>query len=293
MAVSTAAAAASRTAITAAHTAATRPAGREPREPNTGRSNHRELIVSACSADFPPGGGSVAVVAHDLDDELNGYFTRLVERAVRHPSDDLLGRVVVPGHRAGELTLEEAAVLAQTLFHAGHGQTAFMITLGAAVLLREPRQYQALGDEGAERRVRSAVEELLRYITTAHTARQRVATRDLTIGSTVIRAGDGVLVQLDAANRDPEAFPDPDRFDIGRPLKPNLAFGRGPHQCLGAALARLEFEVAFTTLARRLPLLRLARPADRPGPRDDENSLRLDSLLVTWPDTGLPGPAPL
>lgn len=127
----------------------------------------------------------------------------------------------------------------------------------------------------------AVVEELLRHLSVVHSGVRRVATEDVEVAGTRIRAGHGVVVALQAANRDPDAFADPDRFEIDRNARQHLAFGHGAHQCVGQALARLELQIGLPALFDRLPSLRLA---DSP----DEHVLRqsavhgLGSLPVAW-----------
>jgi cytochrome P450 PksS len=118
--------------------------------------------------------------------------------------------------------------------------------------------------------VRSAVEESLRYDGTAQLL-HRIAHEDLTLRGQTIRQGDLLYLSLGAANRDPEVFAEPDRFDVGRADNRHLAFGAGPHLCLGMTLARRELEVALGRLVRRMPRLRF--DAERPVRR------RSDSLV--------------
>src|SRR5262249_58198857 len=106
--------------------------------------------------------------------------------------------------------------------------------------------------------VADAVEELMRYLTVVHSLVDRVAVEDLTIGGQLIRAGEIMLINLPAGNWDPEFADKPEHFDIDRNTRGHLGFGYGVHQCLGQNLARAEMQIAFTTLARRLPALRLA-----------------------------------
>ena len=107
----------------------------------------------------------------------------------------------------------------------------------------------------------------------------RLPLEDLVIRDTKIKAGQTVILMLGAANRDPERFPDPDRFDVGRSDNKHLAFGWGSHFCLGAPLARLELEVALPILFTRLPELKLA---GRPRYRDTYHFRQLAALEVAW-----------
>ncbi|MET0405118.1 MAG: cytochrome P450 [Cystobacter sp.] len=221
------------------------------------------------------------VVGHAMD-EMDGYFQRLVTAQRDAPGDTLVGRVVAREVLGGTLSEQDAAAMFQMLFFAGHGPTAYMLGLGTVALLLHPEQRAAfLTVEGPARRT-AAVQELLRYVTVSHNARQRVATADLTVGGQLIRAGEGVLVQLDSANRDPAIFTAPDRLDVGREPHRNLALGHGIHLCMGRALALIELEAAFHTLLRRLPTLRLAVPVEEIPFKQDENLLGAHEVRVTW-----------
>ncbi|MGI5255441.1 cytochrome P450 [Actinacidiphila glaucinigra] len=212
-------------------------------------------------------------------EDLEGYFHRLVESQLRRPGNGVVGQVVVERVRSGELSHEDAVAMVQLLFHAGHGTSAYMIATSVVALFTHPEQlaaFRAMDDNSP------AVVELLRYTTVAHNAMARVATEDVVIGTTLVRAGEGVMIQLDAANRDPLAFPDPDRLDIGRPPSRNLALGHGLHHCLGYALAHVEQQVALGTLFRRIPELRHAVPLEELPFKDDENLVGLHTLPVTW-----------
>src|SRR5262249_26439703 len=128
--------------------------------------------------------------------------------------------------------------------------------------------------------VRSAVEEGLRYDCTGQFL-QRIAREDLRLRGQTIRQGDLLYLSLGAANRDPEVFPEPDRFDVGRADNRHLAFGAGPHHCLGMTLARRELEVSLGRLVRRMPRLRFDE--ERPRRRADSLVLRgLESLPVRF-----------
>ncbi|WP_052517655.1 cytochrome P450 [Archangium violaceum] len=215
--------------------------------------------------------------------ELDGYFERLVAENVRNPSDTVVGRVVAEYVRKGMLSEQDAAAMFQMLFHAGHGPSAYMIIMGTLALLLDPDQrgeLRAIADDPTQ--LSAAIQELLRYVTVSHSGRQRVATEDLVMGGQLIRAGEGVLVQTDSANRDETVFPDPDRLDIHRTPQRNLALGHGIHLCTGRALALIELEVVFPTLLRRIPTLRLAVPVqDIPFKRND-NVLGAYEMPVTW-----------
>lgn len=159
----------------------------------------------------------------------------------------------------GEATPAEAAGLLVQLLIAGHETTASMLSLGVVALLRHPDQLAALRAD--EDLVPNAVEELLRYLTVVHIGLRRIATEDVEIGGVTVRAGEGVVVALQAANRDPAVFADPDTLDLTRDAGQHLAFGHGLHHCLGQSLARAELQIALPMLFHRLPGLRLTGPA--------------------------------
>ncbi|GAB2838179.1 cytochrome P450 [Streptomyces daliensis] len=213
--------------------------------------------------------------------ELTDYLSALVAAKAREPGDDLLSRMATQQYATGQSTLDECAKQARLLLVAGHETTANMIALGTCALLRNPDQLAAVRDGGPER-VAGAVEELLRYLTITHMGRRRTATEDIEIGGQLVRAGDAVICAADLANRDPEVFGDPDRLDVDRQARGHLAFGSGPHQCLGQNLARAELQLAYPTLLRRFPGLRLARPLDEIPFRDDMAVYGVHELPVAW-----------
>ncbi|MEV7426380.1 MULTISPECIES: cytochrome P450 [unclassified Streptomyces] len=212
---------------------------------------------------------------------LAAYLEDLVGQKIAHPADDLLsglvGRV-----EAGELTRNDVAQMGVLLLIAGHETTANMIALGTLALLENPDQLALLRDSDDPKLVASAVDELLRYLNITHSGRRRVALEDIEIAGEVIRAGEGIIVPNDIGNRDPDVFPDPDRLDIRRDARRHVAFGFGVHQCLGQTLARMELQVAYSTLYRRVPGLRLAGElADIPF-KHDGSVYGVYELPVAW-----------
>jgi cytochrome P450 len=213
-------------------------------------------------------------------DELHDYLSDLVAAKGRDGADDLLGRLVSGRLRGGTLSHDEAVGMALLLLVAGHETTANMIGLSTLVLLNHPEQFAALrADPG---RAPALVEELLRYLTIVRTGLPRVAMADVEIGGQLIRAGEGIIALLPAANRDEAVFPDPDRIDVDRGAQQHVAFGFGVHQCIGQPLARAELRIALVALAQRLPTLRLAVPVDEVEPRRESFIHGLRRLPVAW-----------
>lgn len=213
-------------------------------------------------------------------DELRVYFDRLAVTKAAHPADDLLSRLVTEQEIHGHLSHAEVVGMAAMLLVAGHDTTANMIGIGILNLLENPGQWAMLCENPSL--VPGAVEELLRHQTIMHTGLPRVALSDIEIGGVTIRAGEGVLIQLAAANRDPRFFDDPDRLDIRRPARQHLAFGFGVHQCLGLSLARVELQSAITGVVQRLPRLRVTEPLEELNFRHRMNTYGLFSLPVAW-----------
>ncbi|MFF3754680.1 cytochrome P450 [Streptomyces sp. NPDC002018] len=212
---------------------------------------------------------------------LLGYLDELMGEKIAAPADDLLSGLA-ERVKAGELTRSEAAQMGVLLLIAGHETTANMIALGTLALLEHPGQLALLRDSDDPKLVASAVEELLRYLNIVHNGRRRVALEDIEIGGELIRAGEGLIMANDVANRDPDAFPEPDRLDIERDARHHVAFGFGVHQCLGQPLARLELQVVYSTLYRRIPTLRLAADLDQIPFKHDGSVYGVYELPVTW-----------
>ncbi len=150
-------------------------------------------------------------------------------------------------------------------------------------LLHNPDQLQLLRERGDDPKfVAGAVEELLRYLTIVHSGIRRIAVEDIELHGTTIRAGDGVIFDLAGANYDAAEFPEPDRLDLTRPARSHHAFGFGAHQCLGQTLARVELQVVYGTLYRRIPTLAPATPFEEVEFAMEGVAYGLESLPVTW-----------
>jgi cytochrome P450 len=165
------------------------------------------------------------------------------------------------------------------LLVAGHETTANMISLGVVALLKDPEQLAAL--QADPTKILMAVEELLRYFSIADPI-PRLATEDVEVGGVTIKAGEGVIASGFAANFDPDAFTDAAEFDVERGTRSHVAFGYGPHQCLGQNLARQELEIVFETLFRRIPELKLAIPIEDIPFKEDGGLYGIHELPVAW-----------
>jgi cytochrome P450 len=185
------------------------------------------------------------------------YISQLLAEKQAHPGNDLLSALIRTRDEDGDrLSADELMGTVWLLLVAGHETTVNLISNGVLALLRHPDQLAALRAEPSL--MANAVEEMLRYDGPVETPTYRFTTEPVEIGGTLIPGGgELVLVALADADRDPDRFPGPDRFDIRRDAHGHLAFGHGIHYCLGAPLARLEARVAIGALLKRCPDLEL------------------------------------
>ena len=194
-------------------------------------------------------------------EEIRTYFDEIAARLRRKPEDNLISRLLAVSEEAGSeggegLSPDELFANAVLLLAAGHETTTNLIGNGMLTLLRNPEQLRAIREDPSL--TPGAVEELLRYDSPVQVT-SRVAGEDMTLSGQALRRGDILLGLIGSANRDPAHFADPDRLDVRRQDNKHLAFGSGPHFCLGAALARMEGETAIRTLLARFPNLRLEK----------------------------------
>ncbi len=190
--------------------------------------------------------------------ELDEYFTKLFAYRRENPGEDLTTALLVAREADDQLTDEEVLSNIGLLFGAGHETTSNLIGNGMLALHRNPEQLRRLQQDPSL--IPNAVEELLRWDSPVQLTGRR-ALEDVTILDQEIARGEEVIVLLGGANHDPAAFEgDPDVLDVGRPGVRPISFGGGIHHCLGAQLARIEGEVAFGKLLRRLPEMRIEDP---------------------------------
>jgi cytochrome P450 len=184
------------------------------------------------------------------------YLTRLLAAKRDDPHDDLLTALIQASDDEDKLSESELISMAYLLLVAGHETTVNLIANGTLALISQPDQLSALvADPGL---LPGAIEEFLRYEGSLNLATFRYTTEPVRVGEITIPADEFVLLALASANHDPRRFPDGDRLEITRNAAGHVAFGHGIHHCLGAPLARLEGEIAFTGLLRRFPSPRLA-----------------------------------
>ncbi|MCD9624613.1 cytochrome P450 [Rhabdothermincola salaria] len=182
----------------------------------------------------------------------------IADRRAKAPQPDLVSvlcHAEIDGHKLDDESLVQETLL---ILIGGDETTRHVLTGGALALMEWPDQRQHLIDHLDEpESMETAVEELLRWVTPIKNM-SRTVTRDLELRGEQLHEGDQVMLMYPAANRDPRVFDEPDRFDVQRNPNPHLAFGFGPHFCLGSSLARLELRVMFSEVLRRMPDLELA-----------------------------------
>jgi cytochrome P450 len=182
---------------------------------------------------------------------LTAYMADLIEAFLTEPQDNVLSKLVNDKDGPdGPMTPKEAAANAMLLLIAGHDSTVNTIAHCVLMLLRNPGSIDLLHEK--PELIPKAIEEVLRLQSAVQFFPSRSVTDDIAVGGTVIPAGSAVHLVYGAANRDPDRFPDPDKFDIQRPDNQHVGWGRGVHSCVGGPLARLEVNIALETFLRRV-----------------------------------------
>jgi cytochrome P450 family 142 subfamily A polypeptide 1 len=220
-------------------------------------------LIRATTADPPP---DVALAAMEASLGFREFQLGVIaDRRAKPPQDDLVS-ILCYADIDGERLDDESIISESLLILIGGDETSrHVMTDGMLALLEHPDQLEILRDDPAA--MEQGVEELLRWVSPIKNM-ARTVTRELALHGQTLHEGDQVVLMYPAANRDPAVFADPDRFDVRRDPNPHLAFGFGPHFCMGASLARVELRVMFSELLRRLPDLHLAGD---PSPRRASN----------------------
>ena len=208
--------------------------------------------------------------------ELDAYFLGIIDQRRREPQDDLISGLVAAEEAGDKLSQTELLAMLRLLLIAGNETTTKLIGNGMLALLRNPEQLEALRQ--SPDLMPSAIEELLRYDAPVQLD-IRAALEDVAFDGRHVKKGQGVIVLLGSANRDPEMFSEPQRLDLSRQEANHIAFGRGIHHCLGASLARLEGRLTFEALLERFADIRLQ--TDRPVFRDNIILRGLEVLPVS------------
>ncbi|MFD1271071.1 cytochrome P450 [Streptomyces kaempferi] len=191
--------------------------------------------------------------------KLRDFLVDLVARKRSTPGDDLMSALITAQDQDGALTDHELVSTAWVLFFAGHKTSAYLIGNAVYHLLSKPDQQRAA--LASPESLKLAIEEMLRFEGSVESSTFRHATEDIPMRGVVIPKGALVQIAITSANRDPEVYAEPDRLDVTRTAgQAHLSFGHGPHYCIGAPLARLEMQIALTTLFRRYPEVTLAVP---------------------------------
>jgi cytochrome P450 len=214
--------------------------------------------------------------------ELRGYMAELIEHKRRHPAHDVISDMVAAGDADPDF-FEDRPIefYAAALVFPGHETTVARLDFGTLYLLAEvSRRDWLMADPDA--RIDSTVEEILRMTSAHNVGLLRWALEDVELGDALVRRGELVIISESAANRDPDVYADPELFDPRREHVPHLAFGHGPHVCLGQSLARMELRTTFPAMFRRFPGIRLASDPGELQIRGDRTGGGVDNVPVTW-----------
>jgi cytochrome P450 len=213
-------------------------------------------------------------------EQIMGYLRGLIAGKRDTPADDLISALIAAHDEGDRLSEEEMLYTVFILIAGGFETTIRLLTNSVLILNEHPDQLARLRAEPTL--IIDALDELLRYIPVAVATMERVTLTDVELSGVTIPAGSTVIPSLHSANRDAALLADPDRFDVARPPAPHLTFGHGIHRCIGAPLARLELEVAYLALLRRLPGLRPAAPPESLDWKTGVTTVGPSALPVTW-----------
>ncbi|MBT2508656.1 cytochrome P450 [Streptomyces sp. ISL-98] len=226
--------------------------------------------------------GGTTQTAAAARQELQDYLVSLVAVRAKDPREDFISRMAVRHLRTGAMDQERLGAMALLLLTAGHDTTANMISLGVLTLLRHPGHFAMLGRNDNPELLANTVEEMLRHLTIVQRGIRRIAVEDVDVNGHQVRAGEGVVAAINVANRDPGRFASGEEFVPAERAHGHLAFGYGPHQCLGQSLARVELQEVYAGIARRIPTLRTAVPDEELRFKEDMAVYGVHELPVTW-----------
>jgi cytochrome P450 len=224
--------------------------------------------------------GSQGMQAIQGFSRMHSYLTTAVAERRINPTADMLGALVQAHDDDDRLTDEELVEFGMTLLMGGFETTAAQIANFTATLFRYPDHLAELRADPAL--IPAAVEELLRVMPLSRAGFVRIATEDVELSGGTVGKGETILPYIHTANRDPEVFERPDELDFHRRRNPHLVFGFGPHHCIGAQLARMELQVALSTLLTRFPGLECAIEPERIEYPKEKMVRGPETLPVTW-----------
>ncbi len=242
--------------------------------PYSEHERFQELSSRFFTTSATPDGAHAAIAG------LREVIEPFLDERREHPSSDLL--TMLAGHvDDGQMTRDEALGLSLLMLSAGHDTTSKTLTLATIALLEHPEQREAMF---ADPKVfANGLEEILRYTSTIHVGMRRIATEDVQVGDVLVRAGEGVVIALHAANFDARKFENANEFDVHRAnARHHVGFGFGMHQCLGQRLARMELTVGIPLIFKRLPGLRMIHSPDELDLMLTESNWCVEELLVDW-----------
>ncbi|KAK4247548.1 cytochrome P450 [Corynascus novoguineensis] len=228
-------------------------------------------------------GSATAREASAAAEELVRYLTRLAEKRMEEPRNDIVSELMTEHVKKGNISKEDAVQTAFLLLVAGNATMVNMIALGVVTLFQHPDQLADLKADPA-RWAAPFVEELCRYHTASAMAMKRTAKEDVEIGGKLIKAQQGIIASNQSANRDEEVFENPDEFNMRRkwPKEDPLGFGFGPHRCIAEHLAKAELTSVFTFLFDKVPGLRLATSIADIEYTPPQRDVGIVRLPVTW-----------
>ncbi len=244
------------------------------------RDRHRFHRWSNALLSTPPSKwGMLMAIPHVI--AFLRYIRKLIKARQEVPGDDLTSALVHAREADDQLSENELIGMIFLLLIAGHETTLNLIGNGVLALLEHPDKWEQLRDDPGL--IKPAIEELLRYDAPVQLSSERYALEDITLSGATIPRGEMIMAALGSANRDGRQFDRPDQLDLTRDPNRHLAFGQGIHYCVGAPLARMEGQIAFATLLRRLPELRLAVPRECLRWRRSLGLRGLSALPLTFP----------